>query len=362
MGEQQPKYRQIVTWIEEKIKSGELQAGKKLYSENELSGMFGLSRQTVRHAIAILEQRGLVTRIQGSGTYVGEAAASSRNRERTMNIAVISTYVDSYIFPSTLQGIEEVLSGNGYMTQIAFTNNSAVKEGVILENLLQKDDIDGLIVEPARSAIPNPNIRLYQAVMKRKIPLLFFNSRYPKLKAPYVSLDDKLVGKKAVEYLIACGHEKIGGIFKSDDGQGHQRYAGYMEAMLRHSRTDVDHYTVWLTTEDVKDIYRLEEYIFYRIKECTALLCYNDEVASLIAGMCAKRGTVIPEQLSVVGIDNLEMNNAGDVKISSYPHPKAELGRKAAENLIRMIENPGFDGNYLFDAELVERGSVKRLK
>ena len=83
-----------------------MKVGEKLPSENELSERFGLSRQTVRHAVDILEQQKLVLRVRGSGTYVGGNGKAER-QERYMNIAVISTYVDSYIFPSCGAGNRE---------------------------------------------------------------------------------------------------------------------------------------------------------------------------------------------------------------------------------------------------------------
>ena len=100
MRTRKPKYLEIVNWVQDRINKKELKPGDKLYSENELSEMFHLSRQTVRHAIAVLEQQNFLTRIQGSGTYISGTALGASSGEKTMNIAVISTYVDSYIFPN----------------------------------------------------------------------------------------------------------------------------------------------------------------------------------------------------------------------------------------------------------------------
>ncbi len=71
MKQREAKYIFLVNWIKDRIGTRELRPGEKLYSENELSEMFDLSRQTVRHAIGILEAEGLVERIRGSGTYIG---------------------------------------------------------------------------------------------------------------------------------------------------------------------------------------------------------------------------------------------------------------------------------------------------
>lgn len=361
MEENKPKYTRVIEWVQNSIASGELHFGDRLKTENEIGKMFGLSRQTVRRAIGELENRHVLTRVQGSGTYVG-SELRQEPRKRYMNIAVISTYIDSYIFPRTLRGFEEVFSENGYATQIAFTNNNIERETAILKNILEKDNIDGLIVEANKSALPNPNIRYYKELKARQIPILFFNTIYPELDMPCVSIDDKDVGKRAVNLLIAAGHTRIGGIFKLDDGQGRLRYEGYCEA-IRESNLSVDDRRVfWVDSEDLKYFKGMEEYINFRLKGCTAVLCYNDEVAYQLTEACEKRGIRIPEDLSIVSIDNSDLANLAAVPFTSFPHPMDALGRKGAENLLRLIRDPEFDAGYKFDSQAVIRKSVRDLK
>lgn len=361
MKQNMSKYQTVVGWVSENIENGTFQAGEKLLSENELSKKFQLSRQTIRHAIDILAQQKLVTKIQGSGTYIGQGRKGSPRRSY-MNIAVISTYVDSYIFPSVLRGIERVLSDAGYATQIAFTGNQISVERNTLEKLNARADIDGLIVEPSKSALPSPNLHLYRDLMEQRIPILFFNTSHRDLELPLVSLDDVLVGRRAAEYLISKGHRKIGGIFKSDDGQGHLRYSGFIKTVLSHDIPIRERNVIWIDTEDMKKAGVLEDCLYYRLENCTAVLCYNDEVSCLLIGLCKKWGIRIPEDLSIISIDNSDLATASDVKLTSFAHPREALGRKAAKNMIRMIENPYFDGTFLFDSEVVERSSVYHLR
>ena len=98
-------------------------------------------------------------------------SAGGRRRHQMCIRDRISTYVDSYIFPPVVRGIERVLSKRGYTTQIAFTGNRVSREQDILNNLIDKDIIDGLIVEPAKSALPNPNLHYYQELKERGIPI-----------------------------------------------------------------------------------------------------------------------------------------------------------------------------------------------
>lgn len=126
MEDRQTKYGDIAHYLKNLIEEGEWKAGDKLPSENELTERFGVSRQTVRKAVGLLEEQGTVRRVRGSGTYV--SFDRRENLEQRNRIAVVTTYVDSYIFPKTIQGIEKVLFERGYSVQISFTNNTLERE------------------------------------------------------------------------------------------------------------------------------------------------------------------------------------------------------------------------------------------
>ena len=359
MRQQEPKYILLINWIREKISTKELRPGSKLYSENELSAMFGVSRQTVRHAIGILATEGLVERVRGSGTYIEKRMGTAR--KPTMNIAVISTYVDGYIFPPMLQGIVQKLSAEGYTTQITFTGNQINNERKILEEILERDQVDGVIAEAVKCALPNPNLEYYREIQKRQIALLFFDCRYPELDAPLVALDDEKVAEKAVNYLIEKGHRKIGGIFKADDGQGRLRYSGYLNALLKAGIGVDDRKVLWIDTEDQKNIRNIRASLLRRLMDCMAVFCYNDQVAFELIELLQKVGIRVPGQLSVISIDGTELSLLCEPKITSIPHPMEELGQKAAEYMVRMIVEPGFQEDYLYCPEVLERSSIKRI-
>ena len=358
MEDKMPKYLELVNWIKEQIETEKLLPGQKMYSENELSDMFGLSRQTVRHAISVLEQDNILRRVRGSGTYINEEPVEKhRNR-----IALIMTYLDGYIFPRTIQSVENILFKAGYTVQIAFTNNLIDRERMILEDILEKDEVAGVIVEATKSALPNPNLHFYKKLMERRIPVLFINCFYEALKSPHVSMNDKQAGKIATNYLIQKGHKKITGIFKLDDGQGHLRYAGFGEAINEAGLTYDESKILWVDTEDTRDLFKVKDKIRERLNGNTALVCYNDEVAFNLIKVLKEMEIRVPEDLSVISIDDSELAVLGDVKLTSVPYPMEKLGIKAANNLLELIHNSRFDANYEFDVHVVERDSVKELK
>ncbi len=247
------------------------------------------------------------------------------------------------------------------MTQIAFTNNRVDNERKILEGILEKDNVDGVIVEATKSALPNPNLHYYEELRKRRIALLFFNCIYPELEAPIVALDDVKVAEDAVDYLLSCGHRKIGGIFKADDGQGKLRYAGYVNALLRAGLSVDDRKILWIDTEDQKALRNIRSSVLRRMTDCTAVFCYNDEVAFGLVELLQKEGFKVPGQLSIVSIDGSELSLLSEPHITSIPYPMEELGRKTAENMLHLIEEPDFNGTCLYRPTILVRDSVKKI-
>lgn len=98
---QKKKYMQLYDEMVKLIQTGKLAPGDRLPTEQELSHTFAVSRQTVRQALGKMKEAGLISSLQGSGSFVSEKACAMR---RTCRIAVITTYISTYIFPSILRG------------------------------------------------------------------------------------------------------------------------------------------------------------------------------------------------------------------------------------------------------------------
>ena len=215
------KYYDLMEDLRKQIVSGKIKPGEKLPSENELSGTYQVSRQTVRKALQILQNEGYIYAEHGRGTFCSEMA---RRTGETKNIAVVTTYLSDYIFPRVIQGIDKVLTENGYSILLKNTRNSRNMEAKCLEELLQKG-IDGLIIEPSKSQIFCKHINLYQTLDEYRIPYVFIQGSYAQLaEKPHILLDDCLGGYLVTKYLISLGHHHIIGVFKADDTQGQQRH------------------------------------------------------------------------------------------------------------------------------------------
>lgn len=356
------KYQKVVQWVKEQIEAGKLKDGDKLESEHVLSRQFGISRQTVRHALAVLEREKLLVGRQGSGNYVTLLAEHKASAVKGKTVTLLSTYVNAYIFPNIIQGMEQVLAEHGYALRVVFTYNKFETERKILEDILAMDEVDGLIVEPTQSALPNLNIEYYQEILKRKIPIIFFHSHYDALPISHVSINDREAGQVATKHLIDSGHKKIGGIFKLEDAQGHRRFSGYVQALLDAGLPITDERLTWVDTQDEQQELRsCREKILERLKGCTACVCYNDSVAHGLSMLCKEAGIRIPQQLSVVSIDNSKLAELNMIPLTTIVHPMEELGERVAKQFLELVRHPGRDVTYEFPTKLVVRDSVRRI-
>lgn len=353
------KYEEILNWIKKQLEEGELRPGDRVESEHQLCARFQVSRQTVRHAISVLENEGVLERRRGSGTYVKTVVNVQEKEQKAMQVAVMTTYVQEYIFSAIIQGIERELSRAGYGMQVSFTNNAVEKERFILKNILEKNMVDGLIAETTKSGLPNPNLDIYRKIMSKGIPVLFINSYYPGLDAPHVSLNDKLVGKMVTNHLLRCGHRNIAAIFKADDGQGHRRYAGYMEALIEADIKIRGSQVVWIDTDGVRHMREDAGWILRRIRGCSACVCYNDEVASSLVAVCLEQGIKVPEELSVIGIDDSDLATYCEVPLTSAKNPIHDLGKISALEMLEMMKGMPVPMSNELDPEIINRNSVR---
>jgi GntR family transcriptional regulator of arabinose operon len=197
--------------------------------------------------------------------------------------------------------------------------------------------MDGFIIEGTKTALPNPNIDLYKKIDKMGLPIVFINGVYPELQhAVSVLSDDRQGGYDACQFLIGKGHRKIAGIFKSDDAQGLGRYAGMTSAMIDNGLCVHDDHVLWFTTADQSK--QIDAFALDIIKDCTAVICYNDQVAVKLIELLRSNHYRIPEDMSVISFDNSTLSDVAAVKITSLDYPKERLGQLAAEKLLHMLQ------------------------
>ncbi|UFT99757.1 GntR family transcriptional regulator [Radiobacillus kanasensis] len=355
-----PKYERIKSEITSWILGGRIETNQKIPTETELMNQFDVSRHTVRRAISDLISSGFLYSVQGGGTFVADPNERG-NKSNQKTIGVMITTISGYIFPSIISGIESTLSDAGYTLLLTNTNNTVVKERQGLENLLLHA-IDGLIIEPTKSAIQSPNIGYYLNLEKNKIPYLFIHASYDGLDAPSFELDDFKAGYMATNHLIELNHQSILGIFKTDDKQGVKRLNGFIQAHREQGIFPNPHMILTYNSEEEDNALRekIKEVLQGGVEKPTAIVCYNDEIALITLSILRELDLKVPDDISLVGIDDSPLAVLSEVKLTTVAHPKEEMGKVAAETIINLIEKGKANiENPIFEPELVIRHSTK---
>ena len=351
------KYQMVANIIRTDIAQRMAAESGRLPTEMELAQLYSVSRQTIRQALNLLEKEGLVERKQGSGTYVSRDQGRFKTDNR--NVGVIFSYITEYIFPSIVRGIVKTLDEKGFTLSLSSTHNRTDNERAKLEYYLAHP-VSGLIIEGTKTALPNPNINLYEELEARGTSIVFIHACYDQLKSPIsVTVDDRAGGRAATEFLLDRGHSKIAAILKSDDKQGVERCTGFMQAVSGAGLTLNDDSVCWYndlnragftTSAQLKNL----------INSHTAIICYNDMIALDVLKAIKLEGKSVPEDLSLISFDDSLYASIASPNITSLSHPKDELGRVAAEKVVNMIygkqETPK-----IFQWKTIERASLKKL-
>ncbi len=203
-----------------------------------------------------------------------------------------------------------------------------------------------MIVEACKSALPNPNLDLYEHLRHAGTSIVFLHNYYTELNNCIYVVDDNYYGGYLLgKHLIEQNHKKIAGLFKSDDRQGLERYHGFISAARDKGQMIFDEHIAWFGTQEADDLEKkqdtgfLLEFIRKKLKPCTAVICYNDEIAYWLIKELKYANLRVPEDIAVACFDNSYLSDLSTVRITSLSHHPHEMGNAAAETLLKMMQH-----------------------
>ncbi len=335
---------------------------QKLPPERKIAEMYGVSRQTVRTAMLDLEERGLIKRVQGSGAFItGILPDSQRNI-----IALLVSSDLSYVFPAMISEIGRILKTSGFSLEVYTTDDKTDREREILLSLKERK-LRGIIVSPIRSNLPTPNYDVFQQLSAMAVPVVFFHGYYPNLNNISIVKDDNFAGGYALgEYLLQQGHSRIAGLFQIDNIQGQERYLGFARSLIDGGVPLSDNNILWFRGEELSRLDRardtafLVDFIKRKLRDCTSIVCYNDQIAYWLIKELGYAGYHVPNDLGVVSFDNSYLSDMAGCRITSLTHSSNEMAVSVCNLILEKIRgrNPS---PLSLSWKLVDRGSVLPL-
>ena len=340
----------------EKIATGEFVPGEKIPSERKLCEMFSVSRTTIRRAIDELAAEGVLVRIPAKGTYVAESSLA--NTQNTGNIGFIrcfrrsplSSINDDVFYPRILAGVEAVISKNGYHCLVQSVNENDFTEQTVAQ-LTQK--VDGLICCELRSQ------RFLDTLRASRLPIVLVSPSLTPSSVDMVEISNREGAVTAVNHLIEHGHRRIAFVGGSPNSRPSKvREAGYIQALRDNGlpvRSEYLSSNGWKRTDGCA---AMEE-----ILKCdprpTAVFAASDLLALGAYDAVEKAGLRIPEDISIIGFDNIDMAAEARPALSTIHVRKLEMGQVAARLILEQLTGQrDYPLRVVVPTVIVPRGSV----
>lgn len=325
------KYLIIARELEHQLRRG-LAQGQKLPTEAALCRQYGCSRQTVRSALGLLEEKGLILRRQGSGSYPTQTV-SGANRQ----IALVLADKEEYLAPSTLRQMRKDAAEAGFRLNCLETGGAREREEQHLEALLRQRPA-GIILEPITDVLGCSREELLKKLQDAGIPLVYLNGRYH-FRAPAVLPDDAMGVGLLLAHLSSSGHRRIAAILKSDDSRGLERFrALYRGAAPAGIRFDPDN-CLWYSEQERRRLLEGDEALLRRFqdsyrRDCSAVVCFNDEVAFRLQRYLRS----LHAPLGILSFDNSYLAVSQDASLTTLGFDADSPGSAAIRLLLNRIE------------------------
>ncbi|HTU46281.1 MAG TPA: GntR family transcriptional regulator [Bryobacteraceae bacterium] len=356
-----PKYQKLFESLKTDILSGRFQPGQKLPSEAALVNRTGASRITVGRAIRELQALGLIDRIAGSGTYVRQVAAGE-NQSHLFGL-LIPDLGETEIFEPICQGIANAPEAGQHalLWGHADAHSSKADQAWQLCQQYISRKVSGVFFAPLEfeSDAEKVNRAILSALNRARVPVVLLDRRAsetPERRRPdLVGINNRQAGYAATDHLIQLGLKRIG--FLSYHGSAStisERIAGYKDALSAHGLRPMESGIHFKTGK--------EQTISWSAKankhSVEAFVCVNDRVAGLLMQVFLARGIRIPEDIRLVGIDDVSYASLLPVSLTTVRQPVREIGEAALRAMLDRIRVPHLPPReLLLDGELVVRKS-----
>ncbi len=294
--------------------------------------------------------------------YSPNSLASGLRSKKSKILGLVVPRVTRHFFSSVISGVQEKASELGYNVMICQSNEIYEKE-VQQVKALVSSRVDGLIVSVSQSTKDSGHFELFKSGNK---PLVFFDRILESFQANTIVGDDFNGGYKATKHLIEQGYSRIAHF----TGPEHinvfrNKKAGYIKALQEHG-IDIDESLILEHELTEKSALVAIKKLMNIKKKPDALFCANDTSAISVLQFAKGNGIKIPDDLAVVGYSNEPCVSLIEPALTTVEQSGVEIGRIAADILVKQIENKENYKKYesiVMPVELIVRkSSVKKFE
>ncbi|AEH34833.1 LacI family DNA-binding transcriptional regulator [Vibrio anguillarum] len=328
----------------------------------DIARLAGVSTSTVSHVInksryvsdEIAER---VNKAAQDLNYAPSALARSLKMNRTRTIGMLVTTSTNPFFGEVVKGVERSCYHKGYNLILCNTEGDSQRMQASINTLLQKR-VDGLLL--MCSTLEGERIDVFERYPD--IPVVVMD--WGPMLFPSDKIQDNSLrgGYIAANYLIECGHKEIGCITGPlIRHQAQMRYEGYKRAVLE---AGLDIYPNWIVESDFEceGGYEAFNKMLAKGPLPSAIFVSNDMMAMGVINAANEKGIRIPEDLSLMGYDDIHIARFMSPALTTIHQPKYRLGKAAVDTLLARLENEALEPQIVqLEPTLVVRKSIKMM-
>jgi len=338
---------------------------KKRVTMQDIANETGLSLAAVSYVLngkegVSEERRKLVMDTVKKLGYVSNYAARSlaMNSSKLIGVCSPQTEVgnklmfDNPFYSELMNNIEFECRQKGYHIIISGTD---ADESYM--NLAQKRSLDGIII------IGSYSEEFYKEFHNSNVPVVLIDTYFDSDEFCNVRINDEEGGYIAAKYLLDRGHRNIAFVSGTiiDCGVTQRRFDGYKKALDEYS-IDLDDNNIYSSNVSFQAGREQAKRIYCENKNITAIMCTADVIAVGASKQLSDMGVKIPDEISIMGFDNLKISKYTSPSITTVSQNIEEKGKIAVEMILKQINGEeGIDKTVTLPVEIVERKSVKRL-
>lgn len=307
----------------------------------------GYSEETEERILRVIEEL----------NYSPNAIARGLVGKRTKTIGLLVPDLTSTLPIELLKGVEKAAHKMGHSVILCNTELGGKKTLDYLR-LLDEKQIDGIIY-----ASHELKEDYYRYIKKMNVPLVLLATESNRFPVPFVKVNDRMAVYSAISYLIEKGHRKIAIISGSqqDEIAGVPRIVGYKAAMRDHGLSIKDEWIVETESFFFENGKKGFLQLMNQAPDITAVFAASDDMAIGVLSAANNLGIKVPDDLSVMGYDNLRIAEMVVPTLTTVAQPFEKMGERAVEMIFEMLSTGKNIESFYFPHQIIERQSVKDL-
>jgi LacI family transcriptional regulator len=290
-----------------------------------------VSRVLNQYAHIRPEVRARVQRAMQALGYRPDQVARSLARRETRTLGLVVADITNPFYAETARAILETAKANGYNIILCTTDNQPRVQEEYVEILRQRR-VDGIIFGSVFLADP-----VVEALVTSGYPCLMYNRRLQTRRGNFIVLDNARASRDLTRHLVGLGHRRIGFVSGLPNiSTAADRLRGY-RAALREAGLPVNPDLIRPGAFHAGTAHEAAQELLKRRERPTAIVASNDLMALGVIRAATDLEVRIPEDLAVVGFDDIEIAGHPHIQLTTMAQQKAEMGRLAALGILEVI-------------------------